>query len=294
MTKTTKSEITHTIAKTGEGGIQINFTLPKKLVEDKKKSLLKKLAKEVEVPGFRKGMAPADKVESSVGEGKIVEGILQELLPKAFVEVIQKEKIKPAIYPKYEVVSAKTAEDWQVKASTCEVPEIKLGDYKKIIEGELRSKAIWTPAKGEDENKKKEPTREEKEQIVISTLIEKIEAKIPTMLVDEEVNARLSKLLERIEKLGLTLENYLASIGKTSDSIRDEYRKQAGDTLKFELILNAIIQKENVEVGQKEVEEASQTLSKAENKPQPTEEELSYIGNVLKKRKALDSLISLV
>jgi hypothetical protein len=35
-------------------------------------------------------------------------------------------------------------------------------------------------------------------------------------LIDEEVNSRLSKLLERIEKLGLTLESYLSSIGKTA------------------------------------------------------------------------------
>jgi len=45
-------------------------------------------------------------------------------------------------------------------------------------------------------------------------LLRNIKIEIPKLLIEEEVNTRLSQLLERIEKLGLDLEKYLQTIGK--------------------------------------------------------------------------------
>ena len=52
------SKITSVVAKEGDGNIQITFTIPTDLVSSTKEEVIKELAKDITVPGFRKGMAP--------------------------------------------------------------------------------------------------------------------------------------------------------------------------------------------------------------------------------------------
>ncbi|MBI1864081.1 hypothetical protein HYS03_02630, partial [Candidatus Woesebacteria bacterium] len=120
-------------------------------------------------------------------------------------------------------------------------------------------------------------------------LLETTKVNIPKVLVEEEVNARLSNLLSRIEKLGLSLETYLSSIGKTADTLRAEYEKQAKDTITLELTLNKIAQTENIKVTEAQIDE---TIKVSSLKDTPDQRRL--VRTVLARRAGLDSLINLV
>lgn len=292
MAKST-TEISYALAKSEDGTIQITFTVPFSLVEKERQESLKEYAKDIEVPGFRKGKAPIEKVKERVPASSLIEHTLSHILPKALADAITKEKIKPAIYPKFELIKAQEGEAWEVRAVTCEVPAITLGYYKKTVGGAVRAKAIWTPGKDKEE---KEPTKGEKEQEIIKVLLETIKVDVPKLLIDEEVNARLSNLLARIEKLGLTLEGYLASVGKTPDSLRAEYEVQAKSTIALDLILNTIAQEEKIEVKETDVEAAIKTASADPRVVERlnTPEQRRLIRSVLARRAALDSLIALL
>lgn len=296
MTDTKKIHVepTSTMAKGEDGSIQITFTLPWALVESSKTQALEEIAKEIEIPGFRKGMAPPDKVKSHVSEAKVTEKALGNILPETLGKALRQYKLVPAIYPKFELLSAKEGEDWQIRAVTCELPEIKLGDYKARIQTEGRAKNIWTPDKGSD--KPKEPSKEEKEQAVLKILLEQTKIEIPKVLIDEEVNNRLSALLERTEKLGLSLDNYLASIGKNPETLRGEYEIQARNTISLELILNKVASEEDVKIKDGQIDEvisASSPNPEAREKIN-TPEQRRIISSYLARRAALDSLTSLL
>ena len=227
--KTKKADkVTYVVAKDKDGTIQITFTIPFKDIKKSREIAAKEIGKDIELPGFRKGMAPLDKLLAHIPQNTLIENTLRTILPEALGEALKEHKIRPAIYPKFELISVKEDENWQVRGITCELPEVKLGNYKKIISDATKTDAIWTPGSKESDkkvDKKKELTREEKEQKVIKILGESIKIAIPKPLIEEEVNRRLSDLLQRIEKLGLTLEAYLASIGKTADEIRKDYEE---------------------------------------------------------------------
>ena len=285
--------ISSALAKTQDGGVQITFTIPFEIISQTREEALTEYAKDIEVPGFRKGKAPIEKVRERVPAGSLIEHTLSHLLPKALAEVINKEKVRPAIYPKFELIKAEEGEAWQVRAVTCEVPVVNLGDYKKVISGALRAKSIWTPGKGE---KPKERSKEEKEQEIIKTLLESVKVEIPKLLIDEEVNARLSNLLEKIERLGLTLDGYLASVGKTTDSLRAGYEIQAKNTIALDLILTTIAQEEKIDTKETEVDAA---IAAASADPKVSErlntpEQRRLIRGVLARRAALDSLSALL
>ena len=283
------------IDRSDDGTIQITFTIPYSDINKVQEEVAQEIGKDIEVPGFRKGMAPISKIIDHVSKQSLLEKTLSKILPRLVTDAINEHKITPAIYPKFELVKTVEGEDWQIRAITCELPEVTLGDYKKEISGLARAKALWTPGKGSEKDKK-EVTREEKEQEIIKILLEKVNLKVPHILIDEEANSRLSKLLERIEKLGLSLESYLTSIGKTADILRNEYESQAKSAIALDLILTEIAKVENITVDPKEINSAV-GAAKADPKlasELDTPERRRFIEAILKRRKALDSLIALI
>lgn len=293
---THESKITSVIAREDDGNIQITFTIPFPVIKRAQDDTIVEMAKDIEVPGFRKGMAPIAKVAEKVSQNALIEHSLSHILPKVLSEVITENKLKIAIYPKFELISANADEPWQIRGVTCELPEFSLGEYKKAIQGSIRVGNLWTPGKGAPE-KPKEPTREEKEQMVIKTLVDSVKIVIPKILIEEEVASRLSNLLARIEKLGLALEGYLASIGKNVDSLRAEYEAQAKDAIALDLILTKVAIEENLKVNPAEIDAAlkmsvATANSKVEDK-EDLESRKRMIESILKRRQALDFLIAL-
>lgn len=295
---TTKA--TSAVARSDDGTIQITFSIPYAQIEGARKEATLEMGKDVEVPGFRKGNAPLDKLLQHIPENTLLEKTLSKILPKLTADAINEHKIKPAIYPKFELLKAKEKEDWEIRAITCEIPEINLGDYKKAVIGASKAKSLWTPrqARGKllDEEKPKEPTREEKDQEVIKILLETTDIKIPKVLIEEESNLRLSQLLARLEKLGLTLEGYLASIGKTPQTTREQYEEQARRTIALELILDKAASLENIKIEESQIE-AAIAASSADRKLAEelnTPERRRLVAAVLKRRAALEFLASLI
>ena len=294
MTKSKKG-IESVLAREADGTIQITFTIPFSIIKSEQEEALAHLAKEVEIPGFRKGNAPLEKARESISSASLIEHALSHILPKALGDALTKFKIKPLIYPKFELIKAKDGEDWQIRGVTCEMPEIKLGDYQKAIKGTLSASSIWTPNKGKGEAPK-EKSKEEKEQEAIKTLLALSEITIPKPLVDEEVDARLSGLLERTERLGLSLEKYLASIGKNPETLRSDYETQAREALKLDLVLTKIAEEKDIKVSESEIDAAIKETVSGKNSFENlnTPERRRLVGSLLRKRRALDSLVSLV
>lgn len=295
MTKVDEKKVTSVIAREADGTIQITFTIPFPLIKKAKEETIAEMAKDVEVPGFRKGNAPLDKVAAKIPENTLIEHSLGHLLPKALAESIDEHKLKLTIYPKFELLKAKDNEDWEIRGTTCELPKIDLGDYKKFVAGELRSSSIISSKPGDDADITTAQGREKKEQAVIKALIENIKFTLPKILIEDEVTSRLSNLLARIEKLGLSLDSYLASIGKTVESLRVEYEAQAKDAISLDIILTKISEAEKLEVKPQEIEQAlkmSQNASTSENSAD-VENKKRLFESILKRRQALDFLINL-
>ena len=287
-----QTKTTSVIARESDGNIQITFTIPFDLIKKAQDETIAEMAKDIEVPGFRKGNAPLSKVREKVSENALIEHSLSHLLPPALAEVINENKLKIAIYPKFELVSAKDGEAWQIKGITCELPQIDLGDYQKAIAGATKTTNIIVPGK----EPAKEQTREEKEEKVIKALLEHVKVVIPKILIEEEVASRLSNLLGRLEKLGLALESYLASIGKNVESIRAEYETQAKDAIALDLVLSRVAEVEKLKVTEAEVDAAinmstATTSTKVENK-EDLESRRRLVSSILLRRQALDHLVA--
>jgi FKBP-type peptidyl-prolyl cis-trans isomerase (trigger factor) len=274
---------TYTTAKTDDGTVNINFSFPFAAIKVKREHVILEEGKEMTLPGFRKGMAPVEKVAAAISKETLIQKTLSHLLPEALSEVIKKDNLVLALYPKFELISANDNEDWQIRAISCDLPTLDLGDYKKAIQDETKL------LKESDEKNKDE----KKESIILQQLIKTSTYKIPKLLIEEDVNQRLSSLLDRVERLGLNLEGYLASVGKTPETLRSEYQKQSEESLVLEIALNKIADQDKIEVAESQVDEAVKVSSTdpklAEELKKPEKRKL--LASILRRQETLKHLL---
>ncbi|MCJ7827641.1 hypothetical protein MUP65_00640, partial [Patescibacteria group bacterium] len=166
-------------------------------------------------------------------------------------------------------------------ATTAQLPKVVLGDFKQKIIKELAPDRIWVPGKEPEKTEKKED-QEKKLGKIFQALLKLNTFQIPEILIDEETSRLLSRLIDQTSRLGLTVEQYLQSIGKTADLIKKEYRKQAGEAIRLELLLAAIADQEKITVEDKEIEEMIQASGDKNVKKQlQTPSQKSYLKQIL-------------
>ncbi len=91
-----------------------------------------RIAKSVNVPGFRKGKVPARIIEQRFGRGAVLEEAVNDALPKAYDEAISTNGIVPVGRPEIDVTEL---EDGKALTFTAEVdvrPEFDLPDYSSL------------------------------------------------------------------------------------------------------------------------------------------------------------------
>lgn len=95
-----------------------------------------KIAPTIEIKGFRQGMAPKSMTIAAIGENRLQQEIIDLALRETFTGALKKENLIPIAPPKINIkmlkdLTADTAE-LEYEAEIDLLPEVKLGDYKKI------------------------------------------------------------------------------------------------------------------------------------------------------------------
>jgi len=281
------------LAKTATGEVQLTITIPVQEIKAAYDKAFEEIAKELELPGFRKGKAPKKLLEEKIDKSKVYERVLQTLVPQAYIEAVKEHNLKPILSPKAELLKVKEGEDWEIRATTCETPEVELGKYKEEVRKALAPTKIWTPGTQKSQ-KSSENTEDEKTQKVVQKLLEIVKVDLPEMLVEDEVSRTLANLINQTNTLGLTIDQYLSSIGKTAETLRAEYKEKIVGQLKLQFALDEIAEKEKIEVSDKEVDDlikAAGDEKLKQNLNEPFQKE--YLKGILRRRKSLDFLVKL-
>ncbi len=285
---------TYKLNKLPKNTIEMIVSLPSLYLKKQKEEAFKRLQKELEVDGFRKGKVPEEIAKKNLKNEQIIEEAVRKFLPEIYSEIIKKESLSPIYNPKIDFVKAKDGEDWELKITIALKPVIDLKDYKKIVK-EVKEKEkksdIWVPGK----DKEKKPEEKDNSMLlnkILEALLKDIEIEISDLILDEELNQRLTMLVDDIRKIGLTTEDYLKSKNLTLDQLKSSYRKEIEDTYKLEFMLSEIADKENIKIEQADLDKIFANITDEKQK-QAARQNSYYYASLLRKQKTLDYLISL-
>lgn len=110
----------------------MEVTVPVEELEQPIRLACKKIANQVNIPGFRKGKAPRAILESYVGMDSILNEMMDDLMPKAYIEGLKETKLEPVAQPDIEIVTLQDKEPFVFKAIITVKPELELGEYKGL------------------------------------------------------------------------------------------------------------------------------------------------------------------
>ncbi|MGL5988806.1 trigger factor [Cetobacterium sp.] len=119
----------HELKKIEHSAVEIKITLTTEELATLKSEVIKTLATKVEVPGFRKGHAPLNKVEAGFADA-IKEEVVESTLKANFDKIVSEEKISPVSFI-YDLV-ADMKETLEITFKIDVYPEITLGEYKGL------------------------------------------------------------------------------------------------------------------------------------------------------------------
>lgn len=287
---------THSLKKLPKNTFEIEVQVPWETIQNEYKNAFEQVNKDFSLEGFRKGNVPKEVAEKHIPKETVYQRALQNLLPGIYEGVVKKESLKPVMSPRIELLSAKENEPWKLRFKVAGRPIVSLDDYKKLIKDVIskhKKADIWVP--GKDKERTKEQTEEDRQKLlneILDALIQKTKVEISDLIIEEELNARLSKLVDDVQKIGLTMDSYLASKGISMDELKKQYSKEIEGVHKLEFLLGEIADQEKIEVKPEELTEIFGKITN-EKERQQAEQNAYFYAAVIRKQKTLDFLLSL-
>jgi trigger factor len=102
------------------------------IVKDGLDKAFKKVVKEINVPGFRKGKMPRKMFEQRFGTESLYQDALDFILPDAYAAAVEEAGIDPVDRPEIDIVKMEQGENLIFTATVTVRPEVTLGDYKGL------------------------------------------------------------------------------------------------------------------------------------------------------------------
>ncbi len=92
----------------------------------------KKVVKDVQLPGFRKGKIPRKIFENRFGVESLYQDAIDHVLPDAYMKAVEEAEIDPVDQPSIDVDEIERGKPLEFTATVTVKPEVELGEYKGI------------------------------------------------------------------------------------------------------------------------------------------------------------------
>lgn len=221
----------------------ISFNVSVDEIKKEYNHTLSHVAADFETKGFRKGKAPLDVVKNSISAEKMLDEVVNHVLSEKYDEIIKDNKLKPATQPAVKILNPPfdLDKEWQIEITGAQIPKITI-DKKAYIE----VKKINTDSKLE---------KEKKTDNIIKIILENSETKIASIILDNEVEHKLTNLIDQIQKAKLTFESYLKNKNQTIDQLKQEFRHQAQEEWTLNLAFSQISNEQKLNPSAQEIKE---------------------------------------
>jgi len=178
-----------------------------------------------------------------------------------------------------------------------ELPEVTDEWIKEAI-GAESVEAYKAETKARMEKSNADRAERELEDEIIKKISETSDVEIPDAMIENQIDRMVQEMEYRLSYQGLKLADYLKYMDKSMEDFRKGYTEQATDIVKSQLVIEAIIEREEIVATDEDVEARVEEMAKAQGKPAPDVKknmqarQLDYIKNEIVIKKFFDFLKS--
>lgn len=122
----------HTTKALSPTQIELTVTLDDKDLAKVRPITVAKLSQNLRVQGFRPGKVPANVAEKNLDQTVLESQVVEDAVNRHVIDILTDEEIRALDRPQVDVTSFVPKQSLEFKATVEVLPEVKLGDYKKL------------------------------------------------------------------------------------------------------------------------------------------------------------------
>ena len=221
----------------------------------------------IDFEGFKDGVAfdggKGENYSLEIGSNTFIPGFEEQLIGMTAGET---KDINVSFPEDYHVDSLKGA-PVVFKVKVNEVKEIKIPELNKEFFLDLGMEGIDTKEALEAQVKENILTHKEKhaEDEWINELLKEAasttEIDIPEVMIKEETKRMIDEYAQNLQMQGISIEQFYQFTGSSEEKLKEQYKEQATNRVKYRLMLSAIIKAENIEATETEVDEEAEKIA---------------------------------
>ena len=239
----------------------------------------------------------AEEYSLEIGSNTFIPGFEEQLIGAQVGEELELNVTFPEDYNAEDLAGEEVIFEVKVKEiKEKELPELddefakEVSDYETFEE--YRNSIEERLQKSKDDR-----TQREYENKLIEKASENAEIDVPDKMVEDELNKMFQNFAQSVSQQGMDIEDYLNYIGTDESGWKEQNKESAENRTRSNLVLEAIAEKEGIEISDEEIEEQINEI--AENNDQDPEQikaflqmqgQLDSLKDGLKMQKTIDYL----
>ena len=166
---------------------------------------------------------------------------------------VEELKGKPALF-KVEIKDIKMKElpklDDEFASEVSEFETLK--EYKASVKKTLTER-------------RKNQVKAEKEDKIISKVVENSKIELPKPMVDEQINQMINEFASRLQQQGLSIEQYIQMTGMQPQMMMEQMRPEAETRIRTRLVLEAVAAAEDIKATAKDIDKEIEKMAEMYN-----------------------------
>ena len=127
-----------TAEKTEKNTVVLEVEVEQEQIDKAIDTSYRKMVRQVNVPGFRKGKTPRVVLENFLGKGVLFHDAVESIVAEAYVEAVNETGVEPVSDPELELTQVEEGKTIKFKATIKVKPEVELGQYNNLEVEKLR------------------------------------------------------------------------------------------------------------------------------------------------------------
>ena len=240
----------------------------------------------IDFEGFKDGVAfeggKAENYSLKIGSGSFIPGFEEQIVGMSAGEEKDLNVTFPEDYGAEELAGAPVVFKVKVNAVKADqVPEVDDEFAKDVSEFETLDE-LKADLRAKVEKRKQDNAQSAFEQAVMNKVIANAEMEIPDAMIEYELDKQMQNFENRLAGSGMGFDQYLSMMGTNREEFRENYRLSAEQSIRHDLVVEAIMKAENVEATEEEITAEVERLAKEYNmaadaiRQALSEDQLSY------------------
>ena len=215
--------------------------------------------------------------------------IVQKLELPTIQEEVSEEEVRDCITAIRKNLYKKDHPEEEVPANDADLPELTDEKIREISQHYTDKKMFTEGVRQSLLMEKKAQAKNEVQKKIVDAIMAETTIPIPEIIIEEDSKRAYDDFKKQAEHFGTTVEKYLEEQGMTEEQLQNQFKQEAGDRARIQLLLNAISAKEHIHADKATVEK--EVVRFKERATDMTEEQIhTYIESLLTNEAVLQFL----